>query len=184
MKVPQRSQSRFSGLCSVLPHKPFYSLTHKAHISVLLMHLSKDIEFLQCTLKKCLQVSYSLLCQSLGKTKPKYEQLSGNCEHMWARLQVGITYEPPDSLVPLKTTLHNIPLCILDLGSHISTLGNVDLSSSKASTAAEWEGLNRSGKGRTSLELCLPLLGECEFNPRSGARVPCTLWPKIQNTEQ
>ena len=78
MKVPQRSQSRFAGLCSVLPHKPFYSLIHKAHTSVLLMHLSKDIEFLQCTLKKCLQVSYSLLGQSLGKTKPKYDQLSGS----------------------------------------------------------------------------------------------------------
>ena len=110
--------------------------------------------------------------------------ISCQTQHKWARLQVGIACEPPHSLIPVKTTLHKIPLCILDLGSHISTLGNVDVSSSKASTATEWGGLNRSGEGRTSLEICLLLLGECEFDPRSGARVPRALWPKIQNTEQ
>ena len=77
---PEISEQVCWTLLCASTQKPFYSLTYKAQTSVLLMHLSKDIEFLQCTVKKCLQVSYSLLGQSLGKTKPKYDQLSGSTQ--------------------------------------------------------------------------------------------------------
>lgn len=118
-----------------------------------------------------------------GKNKPKYEQLSGNCEHMWARLQVGITCEPPDSLVPLKTTLHNIPLCILDLGSlHLNT---------RKRGSVLTQGLNSCRMrgvwievGKEGLPWTLPSIArECEFDPRSqGPHAPCGQKSNTQNS--
>lgn len=78
--------------------------------------------------------SESVMCEF--RTKEHDDEDRSKCI---SQVTSGCKCEPPDSLVPVKTTLHKIPRCILALGSHISTLGSLDMSLSKALTAAEWE---------------------------------------------
>lgn len=75
--------------------------------------------------------------------KKKKKQLLGS-KHI-SKVRSECYYESPDFLEPVKTILHGIRHCMLDLDFPISTLGKLDKPSSKAKQSLAGEGLYRRG---------------------------------------
>ena len=135
MKVSQTSEQVRQALLCV--PTPYHSILPRHTLIFCLCIFQKTLSFFSTHLRKACKCHTLCWANVWGKTKTraKYDQGSGS--KPMSQVTSGCKCEPPDSLVPVKTTLHKIPCCILDLGSHISTLGSLDMSSSKASTVAE-----------------------------------------------
>lgn len=135
VKVSQTSEKVCQALLCV--PTPYHSVLPRHTLVFCLCIFQQTLSFFSTHLRKACNCHTPCWANIWGKTKTKYDQVSGS--KCISQVTSGCKCEPPDSLVPVKTTLHKIPRCILALGSHISTLGSLDMSLSKALTAAEWE---------------------------------------------